>query len=365
MNYFFSHLRRLDWQLISAVFLLSIFSLIMLYGMAKNSLYFEPFFQKQVIFFVLGFSVMFLISFFNYQILHNYKTILWIFSISILVLVSVLFFGQSVRGSRAWFNFGFFYFQPVEFIKIVGILILAKYFSFRHIESYRFYHLFMSAIYIFSLAGLVFFQPDFGSAMILVFIWLGMIFFIGIRARQIAFLFGIALISFFIAWQFLFMDYQKERLRTFLNPVNKPFSSSYSLIQSKIAIGAGGFWGTGLGNGTQTQFRFLSEPHTDFILSSVGEELGFSGILISFGIFGFILWRLLKISEVVRDNFGKLFILGFILLLFLHFSINTAMLIGLFPIIGISSPFLSYGGSSLLALFIGLGIVQSMVARAK
>ncbi len=364
MTYLFYHFKRLDWLTIGAVFLISIFSLLLLYGMAKNNSQFFPFFEKQIIFFITGFIIMLLISFFNYRLLANSKTLVWIFLFSILILVILLFYGSTIRGSKSWFIIGDISIQPVEFVKIIIILILAKYFSLRHIESYLFHHLLISFFYVLLPIVLVLLQPDLGSAMTILAIWFGFIIFVGIRLKTLIMLLLFFSIILVLSWQYFLAPYQKDRFLSFFDPNYNPFSSGYNLIQSKIAIGSGGILGVGLGQGTQTQFRFLPEPHTDFILATLGEELGLLGIGIFFLIFGVFISRLLNLAIKINDNFAKLFLFGFSFLIFSQFFINTAMVVGVFPIIGISLPFLSYGGSSIISLFVGLGITQAIFVKA-
>lgn len=365
MNYLFSHFRRLDWLLAAVIFLLGILSTLFLFAMAKNNLFFEPFFKKQIFFFIAGFFLMFFVSLLNYRLLAHVKTLIWFYVLALIVLTAVLIFGHEIRGTKSWFNFGGFFLQPVELVKIVLVLILAKFFSYRHVESYSFYHLLISALYIFIPVALVLVQPDLGSALVMAGIWIGMILIIGIRLKQALFLIFSGILIIIIGWNFMLAPYQKDRILNFLNPSRDIFSSGYNLIQSKIAIGSGGLFGKGLGGGTQTQFRFLPEPHTDFILSSIGEELGLFGIALVFILFSFLLWRIIRIAVHSDDNFAKLFNLGFIILIFSQFFINVFMIIGFLPVIGIGLPFLSYGGSSLLSLFIGLGITQAIHARNK
>lgn len=364
MNYLITHARKLDWISIGCIFLLLIISLLMLYGMAKNNPSFYQYFQKQTYFIIAGACAVFLLSFLNYKILLHRKTLIWLYIAGIALLVAVLVLGTQIKGSRAWFQILGFNIQPVEFVKIIVILLLAKFFAYRHIESYRFYNLLVSGLYVLLPTALVLIQPDFGSALVLMLLWGGMMVFVGIRFRHLVSLFLISIIVFLVSWQFLFQTYQKERFMTFLNPSSDPFGSGYNIAQSKIAIGSGGIFGEGLGNGVQTQLRFLPEAHTDFILSSIGEEMGLFGIGIIFLLFTILISRFMQIAMRSGDNFAKLYCFGFSWVIAVHFFINSAMVFGLFPVTGLSLPFVSYGGSSLVSLFLGLGIIQSINARA-
>jgi len=278
-------------------------------------------------------------------------------------LLGVFVFGEPIRGAASWIKIGIFNIEPVEFAKLVMILILAQYFSLRHIELYRIRHIIASGIYIGVPAILVFFQPDFGSAMVLVFLWIATMIIAGIKIHQLIALFLIGVILLSVAWLGLLKDYQKDRIISFLNPYVDPQGSSYQRIQSVIAVGAGQFWGRGLGQGSQSQLDFLPEQHTDFIFASIAEEWGFVGVLILFIFFFLLFWRIIKIALKAENNFARLFCVGALIVFLFQVFVNIGMNLGILPIAGISLPLVSYGGSNLLISFITLGIIQSIAVR--
>ena len=309
----------------------------------------------------MGFFLMIGISFFDYRILKNYQApTLFLYGVSTLLLLGILIFGVSVRGAESWYRIGFISIEPVEFVKVALIILFAKYFSMRHIEMYRMRHIIASGMYMFIPAFLVFLQPDIGSALILFCIWLGVMIIAGIHVKRLAQLALIGVVTFFLAWNFAFHPYQKERLLTFLSPETDPRGAGYNVLQSAIAIGSGGIWGKGIGEGSQTQLGFLPEPNTDFIYAAIAEEMGFIGIILLLSCFLLFLRRIIHIAKSTGNNFARLVAGGFFVMVFSEILINVGMTLGLLPITGIPLPFVSYGGSSMISLFVMLGILQSI-----
>ncbi len=214
-------------------------------------------------------------------------------------------------------------------------------------------------------ATLIIFQPDFGSALIIILIWIGMLVILGIKRSHLAFFLSSGIGLFVLSWLLFFKDYQKERILTFINPQLDPLGSGYHITQSIIAIGSGGFYGKGLGQGSQSQLLFLPEAQTDFIFAAIGEELGFIGIIFLIILFGILFQRLLVIFQEANDNFGKMLALGIIIMLISEITINIGMNMGLVPITGIPLPLVSYGGSSLIATLASIGILQSIKIRSR
>ncbi len=360
---FLYFLKKLDWVLIISVLLLTIIGLMSIFS---TSFYHEKsYFYKQAIFIVVGFFLMLLFAFVDYRIFRNHPTLLLIlYFISAFLLTIVLFLGKS-RGATSWFNLGFFNVEPVEITKLVMILILAQYFSLRHIELYRLKHIIISGAYIVLVVGLVFLQPDLGSAMVLIFLWVGVMIIAGIKLKQLLFLLLIGMILFGIAWLGILKPYQKDRITSFINPYLDPQGSGYHRIQSMIAIGSGQFWGRGLGHGPQSQLNFLPEQHTDFIFASIGEEWGFAGLIIVFILYFLVFFRIIKIAIRAENNFARLFCVGSVIVFVFQVFVNIGMNLGILPITGIPLSFISYGGSNLLINFVMLGIVQSIAIREK
>jgi rod shape determining protein RodA len=355
-------LKKLDWVLVVSVLVLCLIGLLSIYSTSFSE---NPtFFYKQLGFIIAGFFLMFIFAFLDYRFFRNHpRLLIALYIISILLLIGVLVFGKEIRGALSWIRIGNFSFEPVELAKLVMILILAQYFSLRHIELYRIRHIIISGIYIAIPCLLIFFQPDLGSAMILIFLWLAIMIIAGIKLKQLIILLLIGVIILGGAWLGLLKDYQKQRITGFINPYLDPFGSSYQRIQSVIAIGAGKFLGRGLGQGTQSQLQFLPEQHTDFIFASIAEEWGFIGLLMIFVFYFLLFWRIIKTALIAPSNFARLFCIGALIVFFFQVFVNIGMNLGILPIAGISLPFLSYGGSNLIISFITLGIVQSIIVR--
>jgi rod shape determining protein RodA len=245
------------------------------------------------------------------------------------------------------------------------IVILAKYLSEAKNYLNDFKKIIISGIYISLPTILIIFQPDFGSALVILFIWIAMIFITGTKMKYMAMIFVFGLILFVGSWFYVFEDYQKDRIATFINPQSDLLGSGYNVNQSIIAVGSGNVWGKGLGHGSQSQLNFLPEKHTDFIFAVVAEEMGFIGVFLMLGLFAIVFYRLFKIAVETQDNFGKLLILGVAFTLIFHITINIGMNVGIMPVTGIPLPFISYGGSSLISFLIMIGVVQSVYMRGR
>ena len=360
MNSFISHIRRLDWALVISALLLSGIGLLSIYSSSLGRGNFFNF-EKQLIFLAIGIGLMFFFAFFDYQnFKNNSYLLLALYSFFLLALAGLFLFSPFIRGVRSWYKIGPFSFDPTEFVKIVLILLLAKYFSNRHVEMYKLRHIFISGFYVLLPSILIYFQPDLGSALIIFLLWLGILIVSGIKLRHFLILSLCGILLFALAWSFFLKDYQKARIISFLTPSFEPMQSGWSQKQAKIAIGSGGILGRGLERGSQTQLGFLPEPQTDFIFSAIAEEFGFVGTFILFSLFAFLFWRITKIAILAKNNFSRLFAAGFSILVIIQFFINIGSNIGLAPVIGIPLPFVSYGGSSLVAFYIGLGILQNI-----
>lgn len=360
MRTILEHFKKLDWIIIGSAVLLVGIGLLSLYSSSIGRGDFTSF-TKQAIFLAIGLGIMLAASFLNYRLFKNDPYfLLFLWAVGILALVGLLFFGPETRGVKAWYKIGGISIDPVEYMKIVLILLMAKYFSLRHTEIYRIKHIVLSAIYFGIPFALVFFQPNLGSGGLLILLWLLILLVSGLKLKHFLAIMALGIFVTTLAWMFVLHDYQKSRIISFLEPELDPLGIGWSQMQSKIAIGNGGIWGTGLGQGTQTQHGFLTEPHTDFIFSAIGEEFGLMGIAAVFVLFFLLLWRVFKIGINAESNFPRLFAIGFGALLIIQFAVNIGMNIGFLPIVGLPMPFMSYGGSSLLMLFFGLGVLQSI-----
>jgi len=362
VNFITAQLKKLDWGIVVPAVLLVCFGLAGIWSAcaAKNNF---SNFEKQVIFFAIGFILMVAISFLDYRILRNNSyLILVLYGLCLLLLLGLHFFAPNIRGTRGWYKVGLLSLDPIEPTKIVLIVLLAKYFSMRHVEMYKFRHIIFSGLYVLPPALLVFTKPDLGGTTVLLFVWLGILMVSGIKINHFIILSLCFSLVAGLAWNFLLEDYQKQRITAFVFPYDY-LGASWSQNQTKISIGSGQILGQGIGKGSQVQYGFLPEPHTDFIFSVIAQEWGFIGVLVLFVAYGFLVWRVLKIAIESQSNFPRLFASGFAVILTAQFFINIGMNLSLLPVVGIYLPFISYGGSGLIGNFISLGILQSIKTR--
>ena len=264
-----------------------------------------------------------------------------------------------MRGAASWIKVGLFNIDPSEPMKLILVLLLAKYLSRRHIAIARIGVLLISGFYVALPAFLIFLQPNFGTAAMLGLLWLGMALVSGIRIRHLLALIFLGALSALILWLAVLLPYQKARIISFLDPYQDARGAGYHALQSMIAVGSGGTWGRGIGLGTQSRLAFLPEHETDFIFAAFAEEWGFIGTALLMFFYGVVLWRILHAGMYAESNFEKLFAAGIALLLFFQSSIHFGMNIGVFPITGLGLPMVSYGGSSLITTFFALGILES------
>ena len=356
-----AYVKNLDWILILAIIPLLAAGLLTMDSFVHNN----PFFGKQLLWIGISLAVFFALSTVDFRFLRQTGVIVSLFLFFCILLIALLVAGRVVKGGGSWFDLGVFSFQPSDLFKLVVILMLAKYFSRRHIEIAHVRHILLSSVYAGVPFILVFLQPDFGSAIIIFCIWLGMIIVSGVSKKHLALVFLIALISFMGLWAFVFHDYQKARIMTFINPLADIHGAGYNAYQSTIAVGSGGMFGKGVGYGTQSRLKFLPEYQTDFIFAAFVEEWGFVGALGLFFLFGVVIWRILTNALLGATNFEMLFGMGLAILFMSHFVIHVGINIGLLPVTGTTIPFLSYGGSHLLTEFTGLGILMGMRRYAR
>lgn len=357
------HWRQLDWFIVIPAAILSGLGLTAIYNASFYNHDFTDF-NKQAVFLAIGLLIMFIFSRLDWRIFRDGPHLVTILYIVCLVsLVGLLLFAKGVHGSRSWYKIGIISIDPIELSKIVLIILLAKYFSLRHVELYRIRHIIFSGLYILAPALLVLLQPEVGSVIVLILIWVGVLLISGIKLRHFLALGVCGLLILSFSWLFLFKDYQKARVITFLSPSIAPLGSGWNQAQARVAIGSGGLWGKGFVNATQVRYGFLPASKTDFIFASIVEMWGLIGAGLLFLCYGFIIWRIIKISLQSQSNFPRLFSVGFVVVLVSQTVINISMNLGLLPIIGVPLALVSYGGSSLLASFLGLGIILSMADR--
>ncbi len=365
MNTVASWFKNIDWILLLSVFLICLAGLFTMNSFQGESVSHAKLFGRQIVWIIVATGVLFVCGNVDWSFLKNTKIIVSLFGFSVGLLSLLFVLGSVFKGAKSWFNLGLFSFQPVDLVKLVVILILAKYFSRRHIEIANIRHILVSGFYVFVIFALVFLQPDFGSAIIIFFVWLGMVLVSGISKRHLFFVFMLGAIIFGGLWLFVFKSYQKDRIINFVNPLTDIHGSGYNAYQSKIAVGSGEIFGKGIGYGTQSKLLFLPEYETDFIFAAFAEEWGFVGVILLFALYGTVFWRMLSIASRGASNFEMLFGVGLVILFLVHSVIHIGMNIGLLPVTGNTLPFMSYGGSHILAEFIGIGVLMGMKSSSR
>lgn len=354
-------IRKIDWIMVLSVVPILAAGLITMKTFTGES----GFFVRQLVWVLVAFGAFFATSFLDARFLKRSDVLMYIYGVSILLLLVVFLVGKMVNGAQSWLSLGAFSFQPSDLVKFSLILILAKYYSRRHVEIRHPKHIFISGLYALIPFLLVFLEPDFGSAIIIFLIWFGMTLVSGISKKHLLVVFSIGLVAFAGLWFFIFKPYQKDRVLNFLNPVQDIRGSGYNAYQSRIAVGSGGLFGKGVGNGTQSRLEYLPEYQTDFIFAAFAEEWGFVGALLLLILYGLLLSRIVKSALIGASNFETLFAVGVAIFLLAHIMINVGMNIGIMPVTGITLPFMSYGGSHLIVEFILLGMLMSMRRYAR
>lgn len=354
-------LRNVDRLLLFSTISLAIIGVIMVFSATRADNPSTYYLKRQLFFFVLALGVMFAGMSFDYRKIMPYSKMIYAGAIFLLTIV-LLFPARG--GARRWITLGFFDPQPSELAKLAVIIMLATFIADRRMEvtSNR---EFMQALGIALVPMfLIFLEPDLGMMISVFAVSVGMLLVGGARAKQMAALGGVTLVSLVASVQLnLLKDYQLSRMLTFIKPDMDPLQTGYNLVQSKIAIGSGQFIGKGLFRGTQTNLKFIPAHHTDFIFSVVGEELGFIGAAILLTLFAILLWRAFKIALTAKDAFGTMLAVGIVLMLFFQVLVNIGMTMGLMPVTGITLPFVSYGGSSLLVNFLCVGLLLNIGMR--
>jgi len=344
-----------DYVLLISILVLGIVSMFAMYSTAGGNYDYHT--KSHILRFGVFFLLFFLISFIEVKFWFQTSTLLYL--IFFLLLLGVKYFGLTSSGSQRWINLYIINLQPSELMKIGLIMFLAKYYHrIPTIDVNRVKFLFLPIVALISPVLLVVVQPDLGTAVLIaaggiVVAWLA-----GVRIKFFAYASILFLSLVPIAISFL-KPYQKSRILTFLNPDRDPLGAGYQIIQSKIAIGSGGFFGKGFLNGSQSYLDFLPEKHTDFIFTLFSEEFGFFGSIFILLLYFLIISRIINIGHTTRSNFGKLYCYGFGTAFFIYVVVNMGMVLGLLPIVGAPLPIMSYGGSSMLATMLGLGIAMS------
>lgn len=354
---------NIDWVLVGLVATVCLLGILNIYSAtAPYKIIGTAYYIKQIYWMLVGMIISLLVCSLDYHILEDLSY--WSYALLLLLLLAVLVVGRRSMGATRWLNLGFFTIQPSEFMKLVIIVTFARFFNnFQSVNGLTVKEVLIPLSLLALPAALIMKQPDLGTATLVILIALSMIIYVGLRWSTIVTFVCITIPMAWIAWAFLLRPYQINRILDFLNPERSRLGSGYHIIQSKIAVGSGGFIGKGYIKGTQSQLRFLPEQHTDFAFSVFAEEWGFIGCLLLIVLYlSLVLWGL-NIARRCNDRFGGLLAVGVTAMLFWHIVINMGMVIGLFPVVGVPLPFFSYGGTSMITSMVGIGLLQNISMR--
>ena len=352
---FFQKIKSIDYILLLCVLVIGVISGFAMYISDGGELLYHT--KSHLIRFSVFFLMMFFLSFINIKTWH--KTGYLFYAIVLILLVWASLYGITVSGSQRWINLYFINFQPSELMKIAIIVCFAKYYNRMQLTNVnKFKNLLIPLTILVLPIILVISQPDLGTSILIALSGIIVLWLAGVNLKYFFYSSLILLISAPFAISFL-KPYQKLRILTFFDPDKDPLGAGYQIIQSKIAVGSGGLFGKGFLKGTQGYLEFLPEKHTDFIFTLYSEEFGFIGSILLLSVYAVLIFRILKIGSLSRSFFGKFFCYGFGSAIFIYIFVNMSMVLGLLPIVGSPLPIMSYGGSSMLATMIGLGIVMS------
>ncbi|MCB0271760.1 MAG: rod shape-determining protein RodA [Bdellovibrionales bacterium] len=351
-------LDKADWIFFLVVMVICVLGLLNLYS-ATYDLSISKYFRNQILWMSAGLFISFILSLMNYHLI--LRTGYFWYGFTVFLLILVLFAGKSAGGSQRWISFGFFYLQPSELAKIAIVIGLAKYFHSNHQKrEMGLIDLIIPMVILVIPCVLILKQPDLGTALVVFFTGCMMIWFVGIQRKILVVLMLIGLVSIPLAWKFVLKPYQKDRVISFIQPEKYADSKGYQVIQSKIAVGSGRVVGKGYLKGSQSKLQFLPKQHTDFVFSNYGEEFGFVGsfvllmLYLTLGLMG------LGIAVTSKDVFGIMLAFGLTATILIQTLINLGMELGLLPVVGMTLPFFSYGGTSLITSFLALGILMNL-----
>jgi rod shape determining protein RodA len=319
---------------------------------------------RQIIFGAVGFAVIILAAAIDYRFWSG--AIVPMYVVIVLSLLLLFIVGATHFGATRWIETGLVSIQPTELAKMVVILALANFFD-RNIESHRNWGWLLKSLFIaVGIAGLIFIQPNLSNVIVVMVLWAAMAWVAGLDLKQLGILLLVIVLLGAVAYSFFLQPYQRDRITTFIfPPSNSSYGATYNVLQALAALGSGGWVGEGYGHGSQTQLRFMKVRHNDFIFSVIGEELGFIGAIFVLLLLAFIIYRCLRAARMARDPFGSMIAYGVAILIFFQAVVNIAVNLNLIPVTGIPLPFISYGGSGLISLMLGIGLVESVVIRHK
>jgi len=355
-------IQNFDWLLVLLTFAIIAIGLMTLYSaLSYGGKVQSLVLTRQLYWLGLGVLMMILAFSVDYQWLERFAYPAYV--VGFMLLLAVLLHGKTVSGSKRWLDLGVVVAQPSELMKPLLVIALARYFSKQEArDGYKLRELGLPAILVLLPVVLIAMEPDLGTAALLLAISVSMILFVGVYHRSLLVLAG-SFLGFLPLFWVMMKGYQRQRILTLLDPDRDPLGAGYHIIQSKIAVGSGQFWGKGFLKGTQSQLRFIPEHHTDFIFTVLAEEWGFVGGVLLLGLFLCLLLRGLNVARRSRDPFGALLGFGITVIFFWHVAVNIAMVLGMLPVVGIPLPLVSYGGSSAVVTLISVGILLNVAMR--
>ena len=352
-------IRDIDWTLLGVTLILCAIGVLQIYSATLDTKWHDAWW-KQMVWIVIALGIMWVVMSIDYHTLLGQVPLFYALAISALLATFAL--GRLVFGARRWIRIFGFNFQISEFVKLVIVLVVARYLSELKRDALGFRDLLKIGALVGLPTALVMYQPDLGTALTYLPVLAGGILIAGIRWQNLAAVLVVCGLALPVGWHFL-KDYQRARLVTFLDPSRDPKGAGYQVIQSKIAVGEGGMWGQGVTHGTQTQLRFLPVPHTDFIFSSFAEEHGLVGVLVVLGLYFLLLMQIVQNAQTAPDRAGMYICMGVATLLLFHLLVNAGMAVGSMPVTGIPLPLMSYGGSNVFLVFMLLGLVNNVRLR--
>lgn len=355
--------RDFDWVLLTFVLIICALGIVEIYSATRNTKFDDADLQvKQIYWILAGVVIMFLVSLVNYQVLLD--NVHWMYGASVLSLVAVMVFGRKYLGAKRWISMpGGWHFQPSEWVKLILILTMAKYFAEYHDREMPFREVVKAGAIVAIPMLMVLKQPDLGTSLTYLPIAVMALFLGGMKIKHVAVIAVIAGVLMPVVWMKVLKPYQKDRLVSFVEPEADAKGAGYQVIQSLVAVGSGGLWGKGTAKGSQTQGQFLPVTHTDFIFAAWSEEHGFVGAAAALLLYFLVLMRLIHNAQTAPDRAGTFVVMGVVAVLTFHILVNVGMVVGFMPVTGIPLPLMSYGGSSILFMFLALGIVMNVRMR--
>ncbi len=345
---------HIDWPLLLGLVLITLYGLVVLYSASGQDLHYV---KRQSVFFVIAYVAMFIVAQVRLHVLEYWAP--WFYASGVVLLVLVLVMGVGAKGAQRWLSLAGFRFQPSEILKLAVPIMMAAFMAKRLLPP-KLTHVILALILIAIPTLLIMRQPDLGTSLLIAASGLLVLFFAGLRWRYIVGAVGILLASAWPIWMFVLHGYQRQRILTMLNPEADKLGAGWNIIQSKTAIGSGGIDGKGWLNGTQSQLNFLPESHTDFIIAVLAEEFGLLGVLALLAMYVLVIGRGLWIAQTAQNTFGRLLAGSITFTFFVYIFVNIGMVSGLLPVVGVPLPLVSHGGTSIVTLMVGFGILMGI-----